>query len=157
MSLMETETNKRDGVTLPVLPAESLLVSVGNPGEFLLSLLLLLLLFLGQGPLKVLDDSILLPLWAVTLTLLLTGEEGRTVRKQARPTVFVTHSAYVGWGTDATAAFLVLFFHFSPCQTADLGEDVILILQDKPSLSVVLVPVQLNDQRLLIQVQLTLF
>lgn len=78
--------------TLPVLPAESLLVSIGNPGEFLLSLLFLLLLFLGQGPLKVLDDAIFLLLRSVTLTLLLAGEESRTMKKQPRDLLCLFHS-----------------------------------------------------------------
>lgn len=52
---------------------------------------------------------------------------------------------------------MVLLFQFFKGQLADLGKDVILILQDKPSLSVVFVPVQLNDERLLVEVQLTLF
>lgn len=68
---------------LPVLPGESLLVSIRNPGEFLLSLLFFLLLFLGQSPLKVLDHSIFLFLWPVTLTLLVTGE-GRTDEAAAK-------------------------------------------------------------------------
>lgn len=83
--------NKRDYVTLPVLPVESLLVSIRNPGEFLLSLLFLLLLFLGQGPLKVLDHSIFLLLWSVTLTLLLMGEGGRTMREQSRDVLCLFH------------------------------------------------------------------
>lgn len=65
--------------TLPVLAVERLLVSVGDPGKLLLPLLLLLLLFLGQSPLEVLDHSILLLLWAVTLTLLV--ERGWRVNK----------------------------------------------------------------------------
>lgn len=73
--------NTGDDVALPVLPAESLLVSIRNPGEFLLSLLFLLLLFLGERPLKVLDHSIFLLLWSVTLTLLLAGEESRTMKE----------------------------------------------------------------------------
>lgn len=55
---------------LPVLPTECLLVSVGDPRELLLPLLFLLLLLLGQSPLEVLDHSILLLLWTITLTLL---------------------------------------------------------------------------------------
>ncbi len=62
---------------LPVLSAERLLVSVGDPGELLLPLLLFLLLFLGQCPLEVLDHSILLLLRSITLTLL--AERGRRV------------------------------------------------------------------------------
>lgn len=42
-------------------------------------------------------------------------------------------------------------------RAADLGQDVVLVLQDEASFSVVFVPVQLNDKRLLVQVQLTLF
>lgn len=42
-------------------------------------------------------------------------------------------------------------------RAADLGQDVVLILQDKASFSVVFVPVQLHNKRLLVQVQLTLF
>ena len=38
-----------------------------------------------------------------------------------------------------------------------LGDDVVLVLQDEAALSVVLVPVELYHQRLLIQVQFTLF
>lgn len=174
--------NKRDYATLPVLPAESLLVSIRNPGKFLLSLLFLLLLFLGQGPLKVLDHSIFLLLWSVTLTLLLTGEESRTMKKQSRDilclfhlkeqkiSTFTTNGAVEEGGSlyrirgvgnwyeaNMTGGYLVLLFHFLTFQMADLGKDVILILQDKPPLSVIFVPVQLNNQRLLIEVQLTLF
>lgn len=65
--------------TLPVLAVERLLVSVRDPGELLLPLLFLLLLLLGQGPLEVLDHSILLLLRAVTLTLLV--ERGWRVNK----------------------------------------------------------------------------
>lgn len=67
---------------LPVLSAERLLVSVGDPGELLLPLLLLLLLLLGQSPLEVLDHSVLLLLRAVTLTLLV--ERGRGVSEGRR-------------------------------------------------------------------------
>lgn len=55
---------------LPVLPAERLLVSIRDSGELLLPFLFLLLLLLGQSPLEVLDHSILLLLWPITLTLL---------------------------------------------------------------------------------------
>lgn len=72
---------------LPILPAVSLLVSIRNPGEFLLSLLFLLLLFLGQSPLKVLDHSILLFFWPITLTLLVTGEERRTNEEETGDTL----------------------------------------------------------------------
>lgn len=74
----DVKINKGEYFMLPLLPAESLLVSIRNPGKFLLPLLFLLLLFLGQSPLKVLDHSILLFFWPVTLTLLVTGEERRT-------------------------------------------------------------------------------
>lgn len=67
---MDIKINKQEYVTLPVLSVESLLVSIRNPSKFFLSLLFLLLLLLGQSPLKVLDHSILLFLWPVTLTLL---------------------------------------------------------------------------------------
>lgn len=83
MSLTDMKINKGECVALPVLPAESLLVSIRNPGKFFLSLLFLLLLFLGQSPLKVLDDSILLFLRPVTLTLLLRGEVIRTGKEEA--------------------------------------------------------------------------
>lgn len=83
MSLTDMKINKGECVALPILPAESLLVSIRNPGKFLLSLLLLLLLFLGQSPLKVLDDSVLLFLWPVTLTLLVRGEIIRTDEGEA--------------------------------------------------------------------------
>lgn len=72
---------------LPVLPAESLLVSIRNPGKFLLSLLFFFLLFLGQSPLKVLDHSILFLFWPITLTLLIIGEERRTDEEEARDTL----------------------------------------------------------------------
>lgn len=74
---MDIKINKGKYVILPVLPAESLLVSIRNPGEFLLSLLFLLLLFLGQSPLKVLDHSVFLFFWPITLTLLVTGKKNR--------------------------------------------------------------------------------
>lgn len=64
---------------LPVLPVERLLVSIRDPGELLLPLLFLLLLLLGQSPLEVLDDSILLLLWPITLALLV--EKGRRVNE----------------------------------------------------------------------------
>lgn len=35
---------------------------------------------------------------------------------------------------------------------ADLGKDVVLVLQDEAAFSVILVPVQLHDQRFLVQV-----
>lgn len=69
---------------LPVLPAERLLVSIRDPGELLLPLLFLLLLLLGQSPLEVLDHSVLLLLWAITLTLL--GERGRRVNEVLKGT-----------------------------------------------------------------------
>lgn len=62
---------------LPVLPAERLLVSIGDPGGLLFSLLFLFLLLLGQSPFEVLDHSILLLLGPITLTLLV--ERGRRV------------------------------------------------------------------------------
>jgi len=42
-------------------------------------------------------------------------------------------------------------------RAADLKKDVVLVLQDESPFSVVFVPVQLNNERLLVQVQLTLF
>lgn len=42
-------------------------------------------------------------------------------------------------------------------RAADLGKDVVLILQDEASFSVVFVPVELNNKRLLVQIKLTLF
>lgn len=80
--------SQRRYVGLPVLSAESLLVSIRNAGKLLLSLLFLLLLFLGQSPLKVLDHSVLLFFWPVTLTLLVTAEEGRADEEEARDTLW---------------------------------------------------------------------
>lgn len=93
IQLMDVKVNKGEYVALPVLSSESLLVSIRNAGKFLLSLLFLLLLFLGQSPLKVLDHSILLFFWPVTLTLLVTGEEGRTDEEEARDTLVLFY-----WG-----------------------------------------------------------
>ena len=42
-------------------------------------------------------------------------------------------------------------------RAADLGKNVVLVLQDEASFSVIFVPVQLDNERLLVQVQLTLF
>lgn len=38
-----------------------------------------------------------------------------------------------------------------------LGHDVVLVLEDESPLSVIFVPVQLHDQRFLVQVQFPLF
>lgn len=55
---------------LPVLATQCLIVSIRDSGEFLLPLLFLFLLLLGQSPLEVLYHAILLLLRPVTLTLL---------------------------------------------------------------------------------------
>lgn len=55
---------------LPVLATQCLIVSIRDSGEFLLPLLFLLLLLLGQSPLEVLYHTVLLLLGPITLTLL---------------------------------------------------------------------------------------
>lgn len=55
---------------LPILPVERLLISIRNPGKLFLPLLFLLFLLFGQGPLEVLNYSVLLLFWSITLTLL---------------------------------------------------------------------------------------
>lgn len=145
--MMDVKINKREYVMLPVLPAESLLVSIRNPGKFLLPLLFLLLFFLGQSPLKVLDHSILLFFWPVTLTLLVVEEERRTDEEEARDTLclfylkwqntnvfttltcedeeggflYRTCGSKKGCKSNITEELLVLLFHFFKCQPADLG------------------------------------
>lgn len=56
--------------SLPVLPAECLLISIRDSGKLLFSLLFLLLLLLGQSSFEILNNSILLLLWSITLALL---------------------------------------------------------------------------------------
>lgn len=55
---------------LPILPVECLLISIWNPGKLFLPLFFLLFLLFGQSPLEVLNYSILLLFWSITLTLL---------------------------------------------------------------------------------------
>lgn len=55
---------------LPILPVERLLISIRNPGKLFLPLLFLLFLLFGQSPLEVLNYSVLLLFWSITLTLL---------------------------------------------------------------------------------------
>lgn len=55
---------------LPVLATQCLIVSIRDSGKFLLPLLFLFLLLLGQSPLEVLYHAVLLLLRPVTLTLL---------------------------------------------------------------------------------------